>query len=315
VKRIRALSLRFPRRTITLVDCFLNPRIQVFSIKITTQMEKHTIAFIGGGNMGRSLIGGLIADGFDAARIRVAEPDGQRRDALAGQFGIIATSTGAEAVSDCNVVVLAVKPQVMQGVARELGAHLHGKPVLVISVAAGIRESALERWLGGGLAIVRAMPNTPALVQSGATALHANPRVSREQRSLAESVLRAVGLTVWLEDEAQMDAVTALSGSGPAYIFLVMEAMEQAGRELGLAPETARLLTLQTAFGAAKMALETSEDTRSLREHVTSPGGTTEQALKVLMEGDIQQLFTEALKAAHRRAVELAEQLGERDHE
>lgn len=273
------------------------------------------IAFIGGGNMGRSLIGGLIADGFDAARIRVAEPDEQRRNVLASQFGITVTRSGETAVRDCNVVVLAVKPQIMQAVARALGPHLHDRRALVISVAAGIREDALDRWLGGGLPIVRTMPNTPALVQSGATALHGNARVSREQRNLAESVMRAVGLTVWLEDEAHMDAVTALSGSGPAYIFLVMEAMEQAGRELGLAPETARLLTLQTAFGAAKMALETSEDTRALRQHVTSPGGTTEQAIKVLVEGNIQQLFTEALKAGHLRAVELAEQLGAPDNE
>ena len=278
-------------------------------------MENYTIAFIGGGNMGRSLIGGLIADGFDAARIRVAEPDEARRGALASGFGVMVTGTASEAVADCDVVVLAVKPQVMREVARELGPHLQGRSVLVISVAAGIREEALDRWLGGNLPVVRTMPNTPALVQSGATALHANARVSREQRDLAESVMRAVGLTVWLEDEGQMDAVTALSGSGPAYIFLVMEAMEQAGRELGLAPETARLLTLQTTFGAAKMALETSEDTRALRQHVTSPGGTTEQAIGVLTEGDIQSLFTRALKAAHRRAVELAEQLGERDNE
>ena len=278
-------------------------------------MEHHTIAFIGGGNMGGSLIGGLIADGFDSGRIRVAEPDAQRRDALASRFGVITTGAASEAVTGCDVVVLAVKPQVMRAVAMEVGPHLQGRPVLVISVAAGIREAALERWLGGGLPIVRAMPNTPALVQSGASALHANPRVSRAQRSLAESVMRAVGLTVWLDDEDQMDAVTALSGSGPAYIFLVMEAMEQAGRELGLTTETARLLTLQTAFGAAKMALETSEDTRALRQHVTSPGGTTEQAVGVLTEGGIQRLFSQALKAAHRRAVELAEQLGERDNE
>ena len=278
-------------------------------------MKNYTIAFIGGGNMGRSLIGGLIADGFDAARIRVAEPDEVRRGALASGFGVMATGAASEAVADCDVVVLAVKPQVMREVAQEVGPHLQDRPVLVISVAAGIREEALDRWLGGNLPIVRTMPNTPALVQSGATALHANARVSREQRDLAESVMRAVGLTVWLEDEDQMDAVTALSGSGPAYIFLVMEAMEQAGRELGLAPETARLLTLQTTFGAAKMALETSEDTRALRQHVTSPGGTTEQAIGVLTEGDIQSLFTRALKAAHRRAVELAEQLGERDNE
>jgi len=210
---------------------------------------------------------------------------------------------------------MAVKPQIMRKVAEDLAPHLRKQSALVISIAAGIREDALNRWLGGNLPIVRAMPNIAALVKSGATALHANTHVSHEQRSLAESVMRAVGLTVWLEDESQMDAVTALSGSGPAYIFLVMEALEQAGRQLGLTPETARLLTLQTSFGAAKMALETSEDTSTLRQRVTSPGGTTEQAVNVLTDGNIQQLFTDALKAAHARAVELAEQLGDPDNE
>ncbi len=265
--------------------------------------------------MGRSLIGGLIADGFDASKIQVADPDAQQLGALATQFGITAMESNQQAVQNCDVVVLAVKPQTMRKVAEGLAPQLQQQNTLVISIAAGIREDALNRWLGGNLPIVRTMPNTPALVKSGATALHANRHVSREQRSLAESVMRAVGLAVWLEEESQMDAVTALSGSGPAYIFLVMEAMEQAGRELGLTPETARLLTLQTSFGAAKMALEASEDTGTLRQRVTSPGGTTEQAINVLSEGNIQQLFTDALKAAHTRAVELAEQLGDRDNE
>ena len=278
-------------------------------------MKNYTIAFIGGGNMGRSLIGGLIADGFDASKIQVADPDAQQLDALATQFGITAMESNKQAVQNCDVMVLAVKPQIMRKVAEDLAPQLQQQNTLVISIAAGIREDALNRWLGGDLPIVRTMPNTPALVKSGATALHANRHVSREQRSLAESVMRAVGLAVWLEEESQMDAVTALSGSGPAYIFLVMEAMEQAGRELGLTPETARLLTLQTSFGAAKMALEASEDTGTLRQRVTSPGGTTEQAINVLSEGNIQQLFTDALKAAHTRAVELAEQLGDRDNE
>jgi len=265
--------------------------------------------------MGRSLIGGLIADGFDASKIQVADPDAQQLGALATQFGIKAMASNQQAVQNCDVMVLAVKPQIMRKVAEDLAPQLQQQNTLVISIAAGIREDALNRWLGGNLPIVRTMPNTPALVKSGATALHANRHVSHEQRSLAESVMRAVGLAVWLEEESQMDAVTALSGSGPAYIFLVMEAMEQAGRALGLTPETARLLTLQTSFGAAKMALEASEDTGTLRQRVTSPGGTTEQAINVLNEGNIQQLFTDALKAAHTRAVELAAQLGDRDNE
>ncbi len=275
-------------------------------------MENLKIAFIGGGNMARSLIGGLVADGYDPALIRVADPDEQQRRFLQARFGIHALAANDEAVANADVVVLAVKPQVMKQVAMALAPRLAPSPPLVISIAAGIRETDLDRWLGGQVPLVRAMPNTPAMVQSGATALHANARVSDAQREAAEFVMRAVGLTVWLQDEALMDAVTALSGSGPAYIFLVMEALEAAGRELGLDPETARLLTLQTTFGAAKMALETAEDSATLRRRVTSPGGTTERAIAVLEEGGLAELFQRALKAAHDRAEELARLLGEK---
>ncbi len=272
-------------------------------------MENPRIAFIGGGNMARSLVAGLLADRFDPARIRVADPDPQQRQRLEG-LGVRTTEDNAAALEGAEVVVLAVKPQVMKGVAEALAAHLPQPPPLIISVAAGIREADLTRWLGRDCPVVRAMPNTPAMVQSAATALHANARVSPAQRDLAEFVLRAVGLTVWLEDESLMDAVTALSGSGPAYVFLVMEALEQAGRELGLPADVARLLTLQTTFGAAKMALETAEDSATLRQRVTSPGGTTERAIAVLQEGGLQRLFTRALMAARDRAEELAELLG-----
>ncbi|MFQ5488601.1 MAG: pyrroline-5-carboxylate reductase, partial [Gammaproteobacteria bacterium] len=251
------------------------------------------------------------ADGYDPGLIRVADPDEQQRRLLAERFGITVSSGSTEALAGAEVVVLAVKPQTMKAVAEELAAQLPGPPPLIISIAAGIREQDLERWLGGTPPLVRAMPNTPAMVQCGATALHANERVSRRQRDLAEFVMRAVGLTVWLEDESLMDAVTALSGSGPAYIFLVMEAMERAGCKLGLPQETARLLTLQTTFGAAKLALETAEDSATLRQRVTSPGGTTERALSVLQGGGLEELFEQALKAAHDRAVELARLLGE----
>ncbi len=274
-------------------------------------MENHRIAFIGGGNMARSLIGGLVADGYDPGLIRVADPDAQQRRLLEERFGISTSAGNAAALADAEVVVLAVKPQVMKTVAQDLAPHLPEPPPLIISIAAGIREQDLGRWLGGAPPLVRAMPNTPAMVQCGATALHANERVSRQQRDLAEFVMRAVGLTVWLEEESLMDAVTALSGSGPAYIFLVMEAMERAGRKLGLPQEAARLLTLQTTFGAAKLALETAEDSATLRQRVTSPGGTTERAVSVLQEGGLEELFERALKAAHDRAAELAQLLGE----
>jgi len=195
-------------------------------------------------------------------------------------------------------------------VATELSSTVQQQKPLIISIAACVREPDINRWLGGDIAIVRTMPNTPAMVQSGATALIANAAVTEEQRELAETIMRAVGLTLWLEDESQLDAVTALSGSGPAYFFLVMEAMEHAGRELGLSGQTARLLTMQTAFGAAKMALESSDNAAILRERVTSPGGTTEKALEVLENGKLRELFDQALKAACERSHELAELIG-----
>ena len=207
-------------------------------------------------------------------------------------------------------MVLAVKPQVLQDVAGDLSAALAQQRPLVISIAAGIREATLRSWLGENTAIVRAMPNTPALVQSGATALYANTRVTEQQRSLAESILRAVGLVIWVEDEDLMDAVTALSGSGPAYFFLFMEAMQAAGMELGLPADTARLLTLQTAFGAARMALESPEDAGTLRRHVTSPGGTTEAAINILQQGELQELVRRALQGAAERSKELAGEFG-----
>ncbi|MEW6353401.1 MAG: pyrroline-5-carboxylate reductase [Pseudomonadota bacterium] len=270
-------------------------------------MKDTTIAFIGAGNMAGSLIGGLIADHCAPERIWAADPSAERLDALRARFGVHTTVSNAEAARHAQVVVLAVKPQVLREVAQELAGTLQGQ--LVISIAAGVRVAALNAWLGGKAALVRAMPNTPALVQSGATALYANVRVSQAQASLAESILRAVGLTLWLQDETDMDAVTALSGSGPAYFFLVMEALENAAARLGLAREAARLLTLQTAFGAAKMALESAEDCATLRARVTSKGGTTEQALKILQEGGIQALFDDALCAAHARSIELADLL------
>ncbi|MEO5702990.1 MAG: pyrroline-5-carboxylate reductase [Gammaproteobacteria bacterium] len=269
-------------------------------------MKNTDIAFIGGGNMATCLIGGLIADGCAAHNIWVSDPDAARLAELAARFSVNTTHSNHQAVSDAQAIVLAVKPQALRAVAQDLAKTVQQRTPLVISIAAGIRESNINAWLGGNAAVVRAMPNTPALVQSGATALYANALVSPAQRNLAESILRAVGMVLWLNDETQMDSVTALSGSGPAYFFLVMEAMENAAVKLGLAHADARLLTLQTAFGAAKMALESPETCTTLRARVTSPGGTTECAVKVLQEGGIQDLFDDALRAAHARSVKLA---------
>lgn len=274
-------------------------------------MKDTLIAFIGGGNMARSLIAGLIADGYSPQNLRVADPDAEQLAELRQNFGVHTSVSNVQAVEYASVVVLAVKPQVLKTVAQELASTIQKHRPLVVSISAGIREPDLNRWLGGGAAVVRTMPNTPALVQTGATALYANTQVSQQQRNLAESIMRAVGLTLWLEDETQIDAVTALSGSGPAYFFLVMEALENAAMRLGLSREVAHLLTLQTALGAAKMALESTEDTAGLRARVTSKGGTTEQAIRVLQEGRLQELFDAALKAAHTRSIELAKLLGE----
>ncbi len=274
-------------------------------------MQNYTLAFIGGGNMTNSLIGGLITDGFPASKIWVSEPSADKRDELNKKFNVHATQSNQEATQHGDVLIFAVKPQLLKTVATELTTIVHEKQPLVISIAAGVCEPDLRSWLGNQVAVVRCMPNTPALIQSGATALYANPNVSEEQKNLAESILRSVGLTVWIADEEQLDVVTGLSGSGPAYFFLVMEILEQAAVKLGLPKDTARLLTLQTALGAARMALESSESIEQLRQRVTSPGGTTESALNVLVERDIRTIFGDALNAAALRAKTLGKMFGQ----
>ena len=273
-------------------------------------MKNINIAFIGGGNMATSLIGGLLADHVSPERLCVADHDPAQRERLAASFGVQTREDNPGCVENADVVVLAVKPQVLHNACSELSGAVQRQRPLIVSVAAGVRTDSIARWLGDSdLAIVRAMPNTPALVQSGATGLYASPAVSAEQRDLAEAILRATGLTLWLDAEEQMDTVTALSGSGPAYFFRIMEGLEKAAIEMGLPSESARLLTLQTALGAARMALESSEPVATLRERVTSPGGTTEQGLLALQKHDIDGLLGDVLKAASDRSRELAQQL------
>ncbi|TXH69090.1 MAG: pyrroline-5-carboxylate reductase [Thiothrix sp.] len=275
---------------------------------MTPQLPKKptTVAFIGAGNMARSLIVGMLQDAGNL-QIRVSDPDQQQLDVIRSYGSQIFTSTdNAETIQGADVVVLAVKPQVMRTVIEPLQDLAQKQRPVFVSVAAGIREESLNTWLGGGLPIVRCMPNTPALVKAGATGLYANPQVSKEQRSLAESILRTVGITLWFEDEAKLDAVTAVSGSGPAYFFLVMEAMQAAAESLGLKPEDAQLLVVQTALGAARLALESDQKPADLRKQVTSKGGTTEAALNKLNAGGLVPLFAEALQAAERRSQELA---------
>ena len=273
-------------------------------------MPEPTICFIGGGNMASSLVGGLIASGRRPAGITVSDPDADRRQALAERFAVTTVADNPAAAAGARIVVLAVKPQMMSGVCREMGPVLADRDPLVISIAAGVRVADIARWLGYEAAIIRAMPNTPALLGSGATGLFANAAVGAAQRDEGESVMRAVGLTCWVDAEEQMDAVTAVSGSGPAYFFLLMEAMAEGAEAMGLSPDTARLLVMETAFGAAKMALESDDPPSALRERVTSPGGTTAAALDCLARRDFRGVVAEALTCARDRARVLADEQG-----
>ena len=270
----------------------------------------HKIAFIGGGNMASAIIGGLVGQGYDAARIVAADPMAETLARLATVAPVHTTSDNLAAVADAGVVVLAVKPQVMAQVCKPLAATLQQTRPLIISIAAGITLHSLQTWLGRDLAIVRSMPNTPALVKTGATALFGNANVDADAREIADHLLRAIGITVWTDSEAQLDAVTALSGSGPAYFFLVMEAMTAAGVALGLKPELATQLTLQTALGSARMAVDSDVDAGELRRRVTSPGGTTLAALTVMENAGLRDIFARALAAAESRSRELAAEFG-----
>ena len=262
------------------------------------------ISFIGGGNMARALTSGLLRNNHPSERLCVSDPNTEAREAFA-QLGVCVLNDNRQSVAQADVIVLAVKPQSLAAVANDLAASLRPEQ-LVISIAAGVRIDTLRRWLGGHARIVRAMPNTPALVQAGATGLYAPSEVSADERALAESLMRAVGVCVWVESEALLDSVTALSGSGPAYAFLVMEAMQAAGEKLGLDATTARLLTLETLFGAARLALESNEEPAILRARVTSPGGTTERGIAALEQAGLVAAFEQALDAARARAQELA---------
>jgi pyrroline-5-carboxylate reductase len=269
-------------------------------------MKDKNMAFIGGGNMARSLIGGLVSAGTPPQKIIVAEPQAALREALCDQFGVRAFAENIPAVERADVVILAVKPQVMREALTPLAPTVCRDQPLLISIAAGITVESIEAWVGGNLALVRVMPNMPALVSAGISALFANDRVTATQRGLAESIMRAVGTTVWVKDESLMDTVTAISGSGPAYFFYLMEAIEQAATKEGLDPDTARLLTLETAFGAARLALNSTETPGELRVRVTSPGGTTEAAIHVLDEASMNEVIKGAVSAAKKRSTELA---------
>ena len=266
------------------------------------------ISFIGGGNMARAIITGLLGKGFQPGDILAVELDQARRESLKTDFGVqVSADLPAAALAD--VIVLAVKPQQLRDVAIFLGSLLHQQ--LVVSIAAGVRCSDLGRWLGNYGAVVRVMPNTPAQVQAGISALYAAPGTTAEQRKQAERLLSAVGACLWLEDEKQMDAVTAVSGSGPAYVFYFLEALQQAGMELGLSEVQAGQLAIQTFLGASRLASGSSSDFSTLRAQVTSKGGTTEQALLSMESSGVKAAIVRALHAAAHRSAELGDQLGD----
>lgn len=266
------------------------------------------VVFVGGGNMATALLGGLIARGHQAQQLQVIDPDPAQRAGLAQRFGVTCHAHPDVALADAQVVVLAVKPQVMAVVAGELAPHVG--TALVISVAAGIRGADLARWLGGHPRVVRTMPNTPALIGRGITVLAANPHLTAADRESAQRIMGAVGETMWVDDEALLDAVTAVSGSGPAYVFYFVEALERAAGELGFAPEQARKLALATFAGAADLAAGSAEAPATLRARVTSRGGTTAAALAVLEERAAGDALVAAVRAACRRSAELGDEFG-----
>lgn len=266
------------------------------------------ISFIGGGNMAQALIGGLAGKLTAADNIHVVDVNPDALAVLAQRFGVRTAPAVDDTLAGSDVIVLAVKPQQMREVAAALAPHI--KQQLVLSIAAGIRAADLSRWLGGHGAIVRTMPNTPALVGMGITGLAALPAVSAAQKEAADSILQAVGQTVWLRDESQIDAVTAISGSGPAYVFYFIEAMQQAALELGLTAEQGKQLALATFAGATELATQSAEPVSVLRERVTSKGGTTYAALTSLQSSGVQQSIVKALHAAAARGKELGEEFG-----
>ena len=271
-------------------------------------MNTQKIGFIGGGNMASSLISGLIASGHSPQDLWVSDINQDALKVLAKNLNVNTSTNNDDIINAVDVVVLAVKPQILSTVAKNATASIQQKQPLVVSIAAGISQQSLSQWLGNNIAIVRCMPNTPALVLTGATALHANAQVTAEQHDLAENIMRSVGIALWVNDESELDVVTAVSGSGPAYYFLLMDAMEKAAIEMGMNEVTARLLVQQTALGAAKIALESSESPEQLRKRVTSPGGTTQQALETFEEGGFTALVSKALHAARDRSIEMSKQ-------
>ena len=271
-----------------------------------------TISFIGAGNMASAIIGGMLDNGYQAGNIWVSAPDDSHLQALRDRFGVSVTTDNRYCAQQADMVVLAVKPQVMAEVCRDIAPVVQNTRPLMVSIAAGLASDTLDGWLGGGLPLVRVMPNTPSLVGKGAAGLFANAAVTAEQKTMVQSVFESIGSALWVEDEEQLHGVTALSGSGPAYFFLMLEALEAAATEAGIAPKTARELAIQTMAGAAEMAARSEHDPAQLKRNVMSPGGTTERAINTFEDGGMRDLVQKAYNAAFERSQEMSKELADK---
>lgn len=272
--------------------------------------QQPIIGFIGAGNMAGAIIDGMLASGYPADRIWVCDRDAPKRDAFAAK-GLNATDDNGRLIDVCEAVVLAVKPQVLKQVLEPLRAAFQARKPLLVSVAAGVTVESIDRWLGGGAAVIRTMPNTPALVMTGATGLYANEAVDASERTAIEAIFSAIGVAVWVPDEDALHSVTATSGSAPAYFFRFMEAMQKAAEDAGLDADTAQKLIVQTAMGAARMVEQTGESPAQLRQKVTSPKGTTEQAILSFERDDIDAVVARAMQACMDRSRVLSQELAE----
>ena len=272
--------------------------------------NKTVIGFIGAGNMAYALIKGLLNNGFDANQINISDPNEELLQSRESELEVTTYSDNTSLLSNSDIIFFSVKPQVLSSVCLELKGVVKSKH-LFVSIVAGIRSSDINRWLGGNFALIRTMPNTPALFQTGVTGLFANELVNNEQKSLVSSILSSVGECFWVDEEKLIDAITAISGSGPAYFFLLMQSMTQAGMALGLDEETANSLSIQTAYGASLMANKTGKDSRTLRAEVTSPNGTTQSAIESFQDQNFEGIVANATRAAYDRARELSNELGD----
>ncbi|MFV8571896.1 pyrroline-5-carboxylate reductase [Marinobacter sp. SBS5] len=270
------------------------------------------ISFIGAGNMANAIIGGMLDNRFEADNVWVSAPDDSHLQAVRNQFGVSVTTNNRYCVEQADIVVLAVKPQVMADVCRDIAPVVQNTRPLIVSIAAGLTAETIDQWLGGGLPLVRVMPNTPSLVGKGAAGLFANAKVSEEQKSMIQTVFESIGTALWVEDENLIHGVTALSGSGPAYFFLMLEALESAATDAGIEPATARKLAIQTMAGAAEMAARSEHDPAQLKRNVMSPGGTTERAINTFEDGGMRELVKKAYDAAFTRSEEMSQELADK---